>query len=447
MKNKGSNKSDVLTRRQFLKSSVAAAAAAAWPVIVPASVFGADAPSNRITFGCIGVGRMGLGDLREIMGFKQAQILAVCDVDSKRTKHAQQLVEKHYARQSQDGTYKGCATYGDFRDLIARKDIDAVSVATPDHWHALPSLAAARAGKDIFLQKPLSLTIEEGRLLSDTVSRYGRVFQIGSQQRSDSRFRKACELVRNGRIGKLQTVKVGFGTDPGTGPQAPMPVPDWLDYNIWLGPAPWAAYTEKRVHPQSGYGRPGWLRIADYGAGMITGWGSHHNDIAQWGMGTEHTGPVEIEGKAEFPKDGLWDVHGAFSIEYTYANGVKVTCADTRKNKQGVLFEGSEGWVYVRRGHIDANPKSLLTSPIGSDEIQLYKSNNHKANLLECIKSRKQTVAPAEVAHRSCSVCLLGDIAMRLGKKLKWDPERERFTNDDQANRMLSKPMRSPWHL
>jgi predicted dehydrogenase len=254
-------------------------------------------------------------------------------------------------------------------------------------------------------------------------------------------------LVRNGRIGKLQTVKVGFGTDPGTGPQAPMPVPDWLDYNMWLGPAPWAAYTEKRVHPQSGYGRPGWLRIADYGAGMITGWGSHHNDIAQWGMGTENTGPVEIEGQAEFPKDGLWDVHGAFSIEYTYANGVKVTCADTRKNKQGILFEGSEGWVYVRRGHIDANPKSLLASPIGSDELQLYKSNNHKANLLECIKSRKQTVAPAEVAHRSCSVCLLGEIAMRLGKKLKWDPETETFTNDDQANRMLSKPMRSPWHL
>jgi len=446
MKSKRSNKSNVLTRRQFLKSS-AFSAAAAWPAIIPASVFGAGAPSNRITFGCIGVGRMGLGDLREIMGFRQAQIVAVCDVDSKRTEHAQQLVEKHYAGQSQDGTYKGCAAYGDFRDLIARKDIDAVSVVTPDHWHALPSLAAARAGKDIFLQKPLSLTIQEGRLLSDTVHRYGRVFQIGSQQRSDSRFRQACELVRNGRIGKLQTVKVGFGTDPATGPQAPIPVPDWLDYNMWLGPAPWADYTEKRVHPQNGYGRPGWLRIADYGAGMITGWGSHHNDIAQWGMGTEYTGPVEIEGKAEFPKDGLWDVHGAFSIEYTYAIGIKVTCADTRKNKQGILFEGTEGWVYVRRGHIDANPKSLLTSPIGPDELQLYKSNNHKANFLECIKSRKETVAPAEVAHRSCSVCLLGEIAMRLGKKLKWDPEQERFTNDDLANRMLSRPMRSPWHL
>ncbi|MDH4238359.1 MAG: Gfo/Idh/MocA family oxidoreductase [Phycisphaerae bacterium] len=447
MKRRRSKKPNVLTRRQFLKSSAVTAAALTWPAIVPASVFGANPPSNRFTVGCIGVGRMGLGDLREILGFKQAQIVAVCDVDSKRVKHAKQLVENHYSKQSQNGTYKGCATYGDFRDLVARMDIDAVSIATPDHWHALPAIAAAKAGKDIFLQKPLTLTIQEGRMLSDTVRRYGRVFQVGSQQRSDSRFRQACELVRNGRIGKLQTVKVGFGTDPATGPQPPMPVPEGLDYNMWLGPAPWAEYTEMRVHPQNDYGRPGWLRIADYGAGMITGWGSHHNDIAQWGMGTEYTGPVEIKGQAEYPKDGLWDVHGAFSIEYIYANGVKVTCTDTGRNKQGILFEGSEGWIYVKRGQLDANPKSLLTSPIGPDELQLYKSNNHKANLFDCIKSRKETIAPVEVAHRSCSVCLLGEIAMRLGKKLKWDPERERFTNDDQANRMLSRPMRSPWHL
>jgi len=281
MKSRRNKKSNVLTRRQFLKSSAVATAAVMWPTIVPASVLGANPPSNRITVGCIGVGRMGLGDMREIMGFKQAQIVAVCDADSKRAKHAQQLVEARYAAQNQNGTYKGCATYGNFRDLVAREDIDAVSIATPDHWHTLPTLAAAKAGKDIFLQKPLTLTIEEGRLLSDTVRRYGRVFQVGSQQRSDSRFRQACELVRNGRIGKLQTVKVGFGTDPATGPQPPMSVPDGLDYNMWLGPAPWAAYTEKRVHPKEGYGRPGWLRIADYGAGMITGWGSHHNDIAQ----------------------------------------------------------------------------------------------------------------------------------------------------------------------
>jgi hypothetical protein len=226
-----------------------------------------------------------------------------------------------------------------------------------------------------------------------------------------------------------------------------MPIPDALDYDMWLGPAPRADYTEKRVHPQKGYSRPGWLRIQDYGAGMITGWGAHHNDIAQWGMGTEYTGPVEIDGRAEYPTDGLWNVHGDFRIEYTYANGVKVICADNKKNKQGVLFEGTDGWVYVKRGHIDAEPKSLLNSTIGPDEIHLYKSNSHKANLLDCIKSRKETVAPVEVGHRSCSVCLLGDISMRLGRKLKWDSEKEKFLNDAAANRMLSKPMCSPWRI
>ncbi|MBN1806586.1 MAG: Gfo/Idh/MocA family oxidoreductase [Sedimentisphaerales bacterium] len=442
MKNKKDQNTGIINRRQFLKgSAVAAGMFLSAPTIVPSCVFGAEAPSNRITFGCIGVGRMGLGDLREIMGFKQTQIIAVCDVDSNRIKHARQLVDKHYKTDGQ------CAGYEDFRDLIARDDIDAVSIVTPDHWHAVPAIAAAKAGKDIFLQKPLTLTIQEGRVLSDTVRRYNRIFQVGSQQRSETNFRTACELVRNGRIGKLQTVKVGFGTDPGTTPQPLMPVPDALDYEMWLGPAPWEAYTEKRVHPQKGYDRPGWLRIQDYGAGMITGWGAHHNDIAQWGMGTEYTGPVEIEGKAEYPKDGLWNVHGDFHIEYTYANGVKVICADNKENKQGILFEGTEGWVYVKRGQIDANPKSLLSSTIGPDEIHLYESNNHKENFLECIKSRKETIAPVEIGHRSCTVCLLGDIAMRTGRKLKWNPEKEQFPNDDGANRMLYKPMRGTWCL
>jgi myo-inositol 2-dehydrogenase/D-chiro-inositol 1-dehydrogenase len=436
-----------VTRRQFLKNSAVAAAGILAPTIVPASVFGANAPSERITIGFVGVGRMGSGDMRELLGFKEVQIIAVCDLDSNRTRNAQKTVEAHYAKQSAGGTYKGCATFGDYRDLVARDDIDAVCVVTPDHWHALPSIAAAKAGKDIFLQKPLTLTIREGRVLSDTVRRYNRIFQVGSQQRSDARFHQACELVRNGRVGKLHTVKVGFSTDPGTDPTPPMPVPDNLNYDMWLGQAPWAAYTEKRVHPQKNYNRPGWLRISDYGAGMITGWGAHHNDIAQWGMGTEYTGPVEIEGQAEFPREGLWDVHGDFRIEYTYANGVKVICADNKKNKQGVVFEGSEGWVYVRRGFIDANPKSLLTSTIGPDEIHLYKSNHHKANWLECIKSRAETIAPAEIGHRSCTVCLLGDIAMRLGRKLRWNPDTEQFIGDEQANRMLYRPMRSPWML
>jgi predicted dehydrogenase len=249
-------------------------------------------------------------------------------------------------------------------------------------------------------------------------------------------------------VGKLQTVKVGFGTDPGCGPQPTMPVPENLNYDMWLGPAPWAPYTEQRVHPQNSInGRPGWLRIADYGAGMITGWGSHHLDIVHWGMDTEHTGPVEIEGRAEFPKDGLWDVHGTFHIEYTYANGVRMMAVDEATYRNGVLFTGDKGWVFVSRGTIEAEPKSLLQETIGPGETRLYVSNNHKANFYECVKSRAMTIAPVEVGHRSCTACLLGEIAMRTGRKLQWDPAKEQFTNDEQANRMISKPMRAPWCL
>jgi len=429
-----------LSRRGFLRRSAVFGAGLAMPTIVPSRVFGALAPSERIAVGCIGAGRMGTDDMREALGIAGIQVVAVCDVDSHRAENARKLVEARYQQQ-------GCAAYADFRELLARDDIDAVQIATPDHWHAIPAIEAARAGKDIFLQKPLSLTLEEGRVVSDTVQRCGRIFQIGSQQRSDTRFRKACELVRNGRVGKLHTIQVGFGIDPGCEPQPVMPVPEWLDYDMWLGPAPWAPYTEKRVHPEKISDRPGWLRISDYSAGMITGWGSHHNDIAQWGMGTEHTGPVEIEGRAEFPTDGLWDVHGRFHIEYTYANGVKVICADNEENQQGVVFEGSDGWVYVRRGFIDANPKSLLEETIGPEETKLYVSNHHKANFYECVRSRAETIAPVEVAHRSCAVCLLGDIAMRLGRKLRWDPATERFANDDEANRMRARTQRSPWRL
>ncbi len=438
-----------LNRRNFLKTSAVTAlgAASVLPQIVPSSVFAANTPGNRITIGCIGVGRMGLGDMRQILGFDYTQVVAVCDVDSNRLDYARQKVQDHYAARSTHGTYKGCATYKDFRDLLDRKDIDAVLICTPDHWHALPAIAAAKAGKDIFIEKPLTLTVQEGRILSDTVRRYGRILQVGSQQRSDSRFRFACELVRNGRIGKLHTVKVGLPIDPGTEPQASMPIPKQLDYQMWLGPTPWAEYTEKRVHPREGYGRPGWLRISDYCCGMITGWGSHHIDIAQWGMAAEHTGPIEVEGWAQYPRDGLWNVHGKFRIEYTYANGVKLICAENTKNKQGILFEGTDGWVYVKRRVIDAQPKSLLTSQISPTEIRLYKSSNHKQNFLDCIRTRSETVAPVEIGHRSNTVCLLGYIAMLLGRKLKWDPKKERFTNDQEANRMLSRPMRSPWSL
>jgi hypothetical protein len=224
-----------------------------------------------------------------------------------------------------------------------------------------------------------------------------------------------------------------------------MPAPANLDYEMWLGPAPWAPYTEERVHPQGDYGRPGWLRILDYGAGMITGWGAHHNDIAQWGMGTEYTGPVEIEGRGEFPKDGLWDVHGEFNIDYTYANGIKVNCSS--KNRGGCRFEGDEGWVFADRGVLEAEPKSLLKSVIGSKEIHLYESNDHKGNFLDCVKTRKETISPVEIGHRSCTVCLLGNIAMQLGRKLRWNPDTERFVDDEGADRWIAPPMRGPWRI
>ena len=423
------------SRRNFLNTT---AAAAAIPTILPSSVFGAEAPSNRVTIGCVGVGRMGRGDLGAIMRVNGVQVLSTCDVDSNRAKAAAEMTDRYQKS-------KGCKPCGDFREIAHRDDIDAVQVATPDHWHILPALEAVRNGKDVFVQKPLSLTIAEGRALSDAVERYGRIGQIGSQQRSDSRFRHACELVRNGRIGKVVNVRVGFGIDPGTTVQPTMPVPKNLDYDFWLGPAPWKPYTEKRVHPERGYGRPGWLRISDYGAGMITGWGAHHMDIAQWGLGA--IGPIEIQGTADFPADGLWDVHGRFSIDYVYPGGIPLNCADTGKNKQGVTFEGEKGLVYVRRGFIDAHPKSLLKEVIGPDELQLYRSSNHKQNWIDGIRLRKKTVAPIENGHRSCTACLLGDIAMRTGRKLQWDPVVERFTNSEEGNRMIDRPMRGPWRL
>ena len=426
-----------VTRRAFLKG---AAGAVCFPAIVPSGVLGAGAPSNKIAIGCIGVGRMGTGDLRESMGFGDVRVVAVCDVDSKRAQQAKERVDKTYGD-------TGCAAYGDFREMLARNDIDAVQIATPDHWHAIPAVAAAEAGKDVFVQKPMSFSIAEGRAITDAMRKYGRIFQMGSQQRSEELFRRACELVRNGRIGKVRTVKVGLPTDPPMGNVPETPVPANLDYEFWLGPAPYAPYHEERVHPQGNLGRPGWLRIVDYGAGMITGWGAHHNDIAQWGLGTEYSGPVEIDGRGDFPRDGLWDVHGNFSINYTYANGVVVNCADEFTHRQGVTFEGDKGWIFVTRGIWDAEPKSLLREVVGAEETKLYVSNNHKQNWFECIRSRRETICPAEIGHRSNTVCLLGQIAMQLHRKLRWDPASETFPNDADANRLLARPMRGSWHL
>jgi predicted dehydrogenase len=457
-------KKSQITRRRFIESSVKAAALTSvtlgFPSIVPASVIGKNAPSNRINIGAIGTGRISRDhDMPGVWKYDYARIMAVCDLDKKRADDAKILVNGYYAKKT-GKPYDGVTVYNDYRELLQNKDVDAVLVSTPDHWHSLIAIDAAKAKKDIYLQKPTSLTIAEGRALSDTVRQSKQIFQIGSQQRSSTQFRYAAELVRNGRIGDLKTVYVGLPGDPSGDEEPEMPVPANLNYNMWLGSTPEVYYTEKRVHPQNDYGRPGWLRCEQFGAGMITGWGSHHVDIAHWGMGTEFTGPVEVWGKADFPKSGLWDVHGIFRTEALYANGVRMVVSNELPN--GIKFEGTKGWIFVTRGNyqatasdpvansqgvkpLEASDPGIITSVIGPNEIHLYESKDHHGNWLESIKSRKETIAPVEVAHRSCSACLLHHIAMKVDRKIYWDPTKERFNNDDEANGMLSRPQRSPY--
>lgn len=452
------------SRRDFIatagKGLAASAALAGFPAIVPASVLGAASPSNRINVGAIGTGRISrVHDLPGIWRHDIARIMAVCDLDAKRVEDARTLVNGYYTKQT-GKPYDGVTTYASYRELLANKDVDAVVISTPDHWHTLIAIDAVEAGKDVYLQKPASLTIAEGRALSNAVHRSGRIFQIGSQQRSSPQFRYAAELVRNGRIGQLKTVEVGLPGDPPGAEEPVMPVPENLNYDMWLGSTPVVPYTEKRVHPQAGYDRPGWLRCEQFGAGMITGWGAHHIDSAHWGMDAEFTGPVEVWGSAEFPTKGLWDVHGPFRTEAIYADGVRMIVSGDFPN--GIKFIGSDGWIFVSRGNeavtasdpaarlkdsraLAASDPKIITSVIGPDEVHLYQSSNHHGNWLQCVKSRRDPIAPVEVAHRSCTACLLHHMAMKLKRKLNWDPVRERFKNDDEANAMLSRPQRPPY--
>jgi predicted dehydrogenase len=456
-----------INRRNFLKTTVAATAAAgatlAFPAIVPSSVLGRSAPSNKIQIGQIGCGRIAREhDLPGVLPYDSCRVTAVCDLDAKRLKEGKEFVESFYAQKTGKPVPVAVRTYEDFRELVAAKDLDAVVISTPDHWHAIPAIAAARAGKDVYLQKPTSLTIAEGRALSDAIHRTGRILQIGSQQRSMPQFRRACELVRNGRIGELRTIKIGLPIDPAGEVEPEMPVPKNLDYDMWLGSTPAVYYTEKRVHPQADYSRPGWLRCEQFGAGMITGWGVHHLDIAHWAMDLEYSGPVEVEAQAEFPKTGLWDVHGKYRITAKYPNAVVMTVCDEFPN--GVRFEGSQGWIFVTRGDyaasasdpvakdrnvkaLDASDPKILSSMIGPDEVHLYVSDEQHGNWLDCIRTRRQPIAPVEVGHRTCSACLVSHIAMKLKRKLAWDPAAERFKNDDAANALLSRPMRAPWKI
>jgi predicted dehydrogenase len=429
-----------ISRRRFLKTVTGTAVGAiAFPYIVPSSVLGRDgavSPSNRITMGHIGVGIQGTWDMRGFLSKPGVQMVAVCDVDKSHRDNAKGEVDQRYG--SSD-----CKAYLDFRDIIGRGDIDAIAIAVPDHWHSIPAVMAAEAGKDVFAQKPLARTIREGRAICDAVERYGIVWQTGSQQRSDYNFRRTCELVRNGRIGRITRVEVGLPTG-GSGPNIPVTsVPAGLDWSFWLGPAPWRPYMRfGRYAPHWD-----WRWIMDYSGGQLTDWAGHHIDIAHWGLGLDRTGPVEIEGRGVYPRDGVYDTPMEYKIVCKYASGVEITVMNERTIPRGTKWYGEKGWIHVNRQGLTATPMNVLDEKIGPDEIHLYQSRDHLQNFIDCIKSRKETAAPAEVAHRSISVGLLGEIAMLTEKKLKWDPEKEIFLNSDEANRMLSRPMRSPWHL
>ena len=426
-----------LGRREFLKKAAGiAGGAAAFPYVVPSSVLGqADtiAPSNRITLGFIGMGKQSQHLIRSFLNSPGIQTLAVCDVDKLKLKRAQDTVQEHYSKPN-SAPYKGCAAYGDFRELLARDDIDAVVIATPDHWHSIIVIQAAQAGKDIYCEKPLAQTIAEARAMVNAVRRYGRIFQTGSMQRSDDKFRFACELVRNGYIGEVKTVTVGIGGPPEDKPLPAEPVPDYLDWDMWVGPAPWRPYNSDLSPHISFDGFPNWRYHSDFGGGGMTDWGAHHFDIAQWGLGMDETGPVAIIP----PDDKDYKV-----LTYKYANSVIMT----RDNANGILFTGTKGRVEVNRGYLKTWPDTLQSQQLKPEEIHLYDSKNHYTDWLDAIRKRTKPICDIETGCRSVTVCHLGNIAYRLGRPLKWDPQREVFISDSEANRLLSRAMRSPWHL
>jgi myo-inositol 2-dehydrogenase/D-chiro-inositol 1-dehydrogenase len=454
---KKSTKLSSITRRDFGKAVAATTTALAFPLIVPSSVFGANAPSNRLRIAQIGCGRIARGhDMPGTFKAGGVDYVALCDVDSKRVREGKELTEQFYREAG--GSAPEISTHQDYRELLAREDIDAVVISTPDHSHAELALASVLAGKDVYLQKPFTMTLSEGILLRNAVARTGRILQVGSQQRSTTQFRRACELVRSGRIGRVRRVEIGLPIDP-TKPDDPVqPVPPNLDYSAWLGPTPFAYYTQQRVHPQNGYEeRPGWLRHESYCLGMITGWGSHHYDTMHWALDTELTGPKRVEGRAEFPTNKIWNVHGAYEVELVYPDDIVVRVSDKLPN--GLKFYGDDGWIWVTRegtttASDPASPGAKLPPLDASDpkllaeegvKVQLPRSAEHHANWIEAVRTRQQPIAPAPVGHRSNSACIVSWIAMKLGRPLTWDAKAERFVNDDQANSMLSQPEREPY--
>jgi len=455
------------TRRAFIKGTVAGTLATGFPTIVPRSVFGATAPSNRINIGAIGVGRISrVHDMPGVIKFtgvagRDNRILAVCDLSADRVELGKQFVNDAYTKKT-GNPYTSTKGYADFRELLADKEIDAVLISTPDHQHARLAVAAVTAGKDVYLQKPASLTILEGRIMVDHVKASKQILQIGSQQRSWKQFARAVELVRNGRIGNVERVEIGLPGDPAGGNPEPMPVPPGFDYDAWLGSTPDVPYTLDRVMPTKGFDRPGWLRMEQFGAGMITGWGAHHVDTAHWGMDTELTGPLEIWGQAQFPTEGLWDVHGPFKTYGRYANGVVMTISGEFEN--GIKWIGDKGWIFVCRDGmatptatsndtsvpivpLRASDPRIMDSAIGPNEFHPYTSDDQHGNWLDCIHSRKPPTAPAEIGHRACSTCLLHWIAMKTQHHVHWDPASETIVGDDIAGNLVSRHQRHPYEL
>ncbi|MCA9731966.1 MAG: Gfo/Idh/MocA family oxidoreductase [Deferribacteres bacterium] len=439
-----STKNQDMNRRRFLKNmAYSSIAIGGLPHIVKARTLGrqgAVSPSNKINMSCIGIGGMGTINMKAFLDKDDVQMVAVCDLDKVHARRAQSTVNYRYKN-------KDCAVYFDFRELLQRNDLDAVMIAVPDHWHALIAVAAARAGLDIYGEKPLAYNIPEGRALCDAVQEHGVVWQTGSWQRSERHFRFACELVRNGRIGEVHTVYVGLPEGHAFEEKQKRtsgPVPEELDYDMWVGPAAWTPYHEECCHFNFRWN-------TNFAAGAISDWGAHHLDIANWGMGTEYSSPLDVTGSAIYPDgdDGLYDNPLQYKFECTYAEGFKMIGANAGQVPKGMgaHFIGTEGWVHVNRGGVAAEPASLLNSVIGPGEINLYESNDHYANFLECVRSRKLTITPAEVAHHAILPGYLGNIAMQLGRKLRWDGKKEQFIDDDTANRMLTRPLRSPWRF
>jgi len=421
-----------MSRRQVL----GAAAAFAMPGVVSSAAWGANAPSGRITMGAIGLGGQGLHNLKSFLTFDDVRVLAVCDVDAGHLKRAKETVDAAYGNGD-------CAAYRDFREVLARRDLDTVLIATPDHWHAVLAIEAAKAGKDIYCEKPISLTVAEGRAVVETMNRYNTVYQSGTQRRSIGCFRFGVDIARSGVLGRLQTLHCYYHNGPTCPPQPVEAVPAGFDYDLWLGPAPLEPYTPRRCH-----GTFRW--IYDYSGGQLTDLGAHFVDLAQWAHDEENTGPTQFEGRAEFPKDGLFNTPVRFEITATYPDGVKIVIHDETepgRGPRGNKFVGTRGWVSVDdTGKVTASSDAIVRKLNAAQRGYEFMEGHHR-DFLECVRTRARTIAPPEVAHRSTTTCHITNLCLRLGRKLQWDPARERFINDPEADRMLSRAMRSPWRL